>query len=656
MGKRYVHSVFSYGIHVSLLLVMILMAADLYAMGSAKRDPLVYTRQLRLATPIVQAGYPSIDEGANWQRWYDAGMPNRFTEADVVIDYRNGKIDTVFSCEKSATICAAHDARVSPDARYIAFTVAYGSALHAVRAYEGPLLPKIEFYAERFDIMLYNVATKTVTLLERDARMPDWPSNTSLIFTSSRDQEYPAWSHDGPYYQFPMLQVYEADIVKGQLANRRNMTPHGFAMNPVVLTNGWRCYSIYEGYWPRILGTPNNNWWIECYAANGTQYRVIFNAHGSPTLMTADHLNGIVDQSRRGVGSTQLRVSRPLSEIKPGVLVVNNYYRTEHVGPFGMGIAFPIPEHESEGFSESRRILESEYKSDQPGSGRYVPQVFMLTPFGTDGDDALRWDINGKVMGKTAWFAPSPEGEYIYTWCDGQCYEATLPHQATRAYMGGGPTAHKQIMLARVKRVTNPRDPTQTKVIACADEKWNCFDARYLLPRRDLLGQEEPPAPAPRPTGTTTTLRVVNAREGELVPIPGPNTKPTDKCALQGCAEPGWQARIMALEITQIFPWKAVPARRGFASTRVVATCPLEEDGSVECVIPGGIEYQMRGIDQDGLPVATDHKVHPAVPGETVYCHGCHDGHSHERVYLFGGIKPEIRWMTTDAAMRAARL
>jgi hypothetical protein len=614
------------------------------------KDPIIYTRQPRRRDPITTPGFTPIGEGANWQHWYDAGLPDRFTEADLVLDSRCGTVEVIYACTTSPEICASHDGRTSPDGKTIAFTVARGDKLLPVKAYAtGPMLPDIEFKATSYEIWLYDVATKTKRLLEKDARMPDWPSNTRLIFASSRAGTYPAWAHHGNDYHMKELHIFEGDIVDGKLANIVNRTPHVFAMNPVVLTNGWRCYSGWNGAAPRKLGTPANAWWPECYLGNGTGHRVIANAHGSTTLKNTAHLVGVVDPNRKGVGGTTFRVLRAVSEIQKGVIAYTNYYRANHLGALGGIISQDIP-GDAEGYSQSAALKEATHPSTVPGSGRYTAQVMMRTPYGTDGDDQPRWGLDGMIMGKAGYAAASPEGEFIYTQCDGTCYEATLPEDANRTHTGGLPTAHRKIMLAKVPRVNNPRDPAQAEVIACADDRWNCWDARYVVPYRELFGQDAPdPAPAPV-TGTTTTLHIVNAREGELVPIPGPNTKPEDSCAKQGCAEPDWKDRIAAIRVDRVDSWKGLPPRIGFSSTAIVAVCPLNGDGSVKCVIPCNINYQVRGVDKAGLVVATDNTLHPAVCGETVTCHGCHDGHSEERLKAMGNQTPEQRFVASKAA------
>jgi hypothetical protein len=102
------------------------------------------------------------------------------------------------------------------------------------------------------------------------------------------------------------------------------------------------------------------------------------------------------------------------------------------------------------------------------------------------------------------------------------------------------------------------------------------------------------------------------------------------------------------IEILRVYPWKAVPLQIGYFKTERVALCPILEDGSVKCRIPAGINYMLRGVDKDGVAVATDNTVHPSFGGEET-CHGCHDGHSHERQAILGKT-PEQRFATKQAA------
>jgi hypothetical protein len=607
---------------------------------------LVYTRQ-----PRVQ------EQFANWQHWYDGGLPDRFTESDLVLDDMRGVVSVIHNCTTSQAICAAHDGRVSPDGYRIAYTLAEGNALYPVKAYATQILsPNIEFRAVRYSIWVYDTRTNTRVKVQDNARMPDWYSNNGLVFASNRAGIYTPWAYSGqePGYAGKALQIYKATLtLNNTLANIVNLSPESVgAMNPVVLSNGNVCWSDYNGFGARSTGhTPSNMWWVKCVNGNGTNNRTVLGAHGSTTLKTAAYLNGIVDPYRRGEGATMLKLLRPLSEIKRGKYAVTNYYRSNHQG--AMGVIFGISMGEYEGFSKSSNLPAADYPSTTPGSGRYLPPIEVLTPYGQDQDKGWpKFHLNGRAMGKAGFAAASPDSPYIFTQCRGACYEGTLQEANTRAAMGGEPTSKFEIRKALVRQVTDPFDPAQSVVIACAEEKWNCRDARYVAPYSALFGQAAPAAAPPPVQGAKTTLQVVNARAAELFPIPGSRNPELDKCAFQGCAEPDYAQRVTAIRIDRIFPWTTPPTRGGFARTAISGVFPLEADGSVKMHLRCGIVYQLSAVDAAGTVVAKDNSLHSTRCGEVVTCHGCHDGHSVERVFALGGKSAVSRFATTAAAKK----
>lgn len=618
--------------------------------AACDKTPLVYSRQPRLKDKIEQAGFATIGEGANWQRHPEAGSPDRHTEEDAVIDDGCGNAKVIYNCTLSPDTCAAYDLRPSPDNKLIAFTVARGASLRRVKSWaDGPWLPEIEFNAISYEIWIHDVATGLSKLLENNARQGEWVTNAELVFASSRANTWPAWAHHGNDYKMRELNVYRGLRVDGKPSTIVNLTPGKFCWTPSVMTNGDIIINCWNGRDPKKLGTPANSWWPEKIRGNGAEHVVLANAHGSTTLKTTEHLVGVVDPRQQGVRSTQFRVVRPCTEVRPGIIICTNYYRNNHVG--AMGILFGMDYLEPyEGFAIAAHIREAAFPSPYLGSGALTPQVRTLTPFGHDGDDAFRRDLKGRIMGKAGYAAPAgPEGEYLFTAGIGTCYEGTMPGETTMDYTGGIPTCQLVPMLAKRAVITDLFDDAQAERIACPGEQWNCRDARYLMTYQELFGQPEPlPAP-PILTGSTTTLRVVDARKGELIPIPGPNTKPSDSCAKQGCADPDWATRITAIRIDKIHPHPTQPKELGFFKTEIVAECQLLEDGSLECEIPCPMTYQLRGIDKDGLVVATDHSLHVAVCGEVVTCHGCHDAHSQERLQELGNVPAEERFKHTLA-------
>jgi len=287
-----------------------------------------------------------------------------------------------------------------------------------------------------------------------------------------------------------------------RLTDIQQLTSAAYTMNPVVLSTGEVCYSEWDGYGQRAVShTPSNMWWLRCMNQDGTNNHVVLGAHGSPTFKTRAYLTGIVDPARSGEGSTQFKLLRPMSEIKRGVYSVTSYYRSNHIGATGMIYGFTLSN--AEGFSQSAHLDASDYKSTADGSGRFAPNVQVLTPFSNDQDISnygtkfrlpLKPGEPGKAMGRAGMAAASVDGEYIYTHGRGSCYEGTMPEFNTREAMGGEPTCQFQIRKALVKQITDPFNPAQSVVIACADEKYNCRDARYVVPYAKLFGIAAPGA------------------------------------------------------------------------------------------------------------------------------------------------------------------
>jgi len=181
-------------------LPLILLALSLPAMA----DSLVYVRQPRVA-----------EEFANWQRFYDGGQPNRFTEHDLVLDDLKGTQTVIHNCTNSPQICSAHDGRVSPDGQLIAYSVAYGAALYGVKTWgDNRLSPPMEFMATTFEIWVYDTRSKTTVKVENNARMPDWYSNDGLVFASNRAGTYAPWAYSGPEsgYVDKALQIFRAKL------------------------------------------------------------------------------------------------------------------------------------------------------------------------------------------------------------------------------------------------------------------------------------------------------------------------------------------------------------------------------------------------------------------------------------------------------------
>jgi hypothetical protein len=651
-----------------LLCCLFALAQAAFGMSSPPPDyKISYTRQPREATPIPAGQvdpnngriYAEVRDPSVYQHWYDVGNPNRFTETDLVGDDLSGRIGVIHNCTTSPEFCAAHDGRWSPDGTKLAYTVARGKALYRPKACaavcsDGPYLPEIEFIAEpdAYEVWIYDTVTNKSTLLEKNARMPDWINNAKLIFASARANTWPTPAYHGDDLKVKRLNIYEGDIVNGKLANIVNRTPHVFAMNPMVRTDGQRCYSAFWGEAPRVHGTPANHWVGECYLPDGTGHHTIDGAHGTATYHTGDTLVGLLDPAQRGENTATRKSLRAFAEIRKGWLAVTDYYRGNHQGSLGIIWKFPYSIYglQAEGFRISRNIPSQDYPSDVLGGAQFTQRVEPITPYGQNQDNPVRRWLNGKTAGKAGYVAPLPAsvGKFLFTQCEGSCYEGDLPHQANRAYNGGQPSSHRYVMKALKDVVRDPR--TDAEPVACFEtEEFNCFDARWRATYKEFYGQELPAGQDAKPvTGDRMTFRIAAPRVGEIFKLTfkGTQYKSYMDCALQGCADPGWESSMVALVVSRVDPWTTLPTRREHFKTTVVGTFPIPKVGrmefSLDCKVMGTM-YQFSAIDKDGKTVAKDNSLHPTVCGEVVTCDGCHDGHSYERLAELMKIAPTVQ-------------
>lgn len=620
-----------------LLLSVATQAQDMPAgCGDLDAFPLVYTWQPRYDKPITDtAGKVLYESGAQWQDFYDGGQPDVFSESDVVLNDMKGTVTDIYNCTgDDKHICAAHDIRVSPDASRALFTVARGTTFREVNKIQG-----LEFLATNYELWLHDFGTGENRLLDSNARMGDWSGNDSIVFASNRAGIYPPWATAGADYPAMGLHVYRAALAGRGLTGVFDLTPWAAScMSPAVNPDGTVVASCWNGFGERgYKRTPLNLYWLEQVSGNGTNHRVIAGAHGSPYWKTRDYLAGVCATDAKGQpvncgeGSTSFRVLRSYVALRRDRYAVTNYYRSNHQG--AQGSVFVCERNQAEGYLRASQVPELTERSDVAGSGRYVPQCYVATPFGNDADNIVRFHRDGRAMGKAGYPFPVAQtmGTFGFTLCRGNCYSPSGPDRATRAYAGGEPTSKREIRIAAVDRVIDPFDPDQSLCVAGCGLRENAFDARVVAPYQALYGQAEPLPPAPVLTGTTTTLEVENARLGELYKLTGPNVKPYDDCSLQGCADDDWMIRLAAIRIEEILPWKTKPPGKGFAGVKLVGDYPLQPDGSVSMTFPCGITYQLSGIDKDGATVAKDNSLHSAVCGETVTCKGCHDAHSTER-------------------------
>lgn len=421
-----------------------------------------------------------------------------------------------------------------------------------------------------------------------------------------------------------MAQIHDADLVNGKLTNVRNLTPHvAYALSPEVMENGDICYSAWQGFVPSSFGhTPTNQWWPECMKGNGTGHHTILNAHGSMNFNMVGQLT-TVDPKRQSVQDTAFRSLRPIVSMPGNKYTAQNYYRNNHIGGSGNAFECDYRGDTVEGHWTSRQVGgRATYQSDKPGTGQFVPSCTWLFPFAMDADNPVRYDIQGRPMGKANHVAPGFDGEYLYTFCRGTCASYTMPADTFRNKLAGEPTAKMEIRRAKQQVITDPFSDKQSECIAGCEDKWNARDARYITTYDSLFGTAMPDAPPPNVSGTKTRIHVVDATKGELNPLIGPkNYEINTSIDVTKNAE-------ICIQYAEHWPVK--PTRAGFYKQSAPICFPVLADGSVAGEFDCGKPYQLFGKALDGSIVAMDHTLHPAVCGEVTTCAGCHFRHSIE--------------------------
>ncbi|MEM9255110.1 MAG: hypothetical protein AAGA91_06665 [Pseudomonadota bacterium] len=668
---------------------------------------LVYTRQPRARAPVP--GTP-VKEAANWQHATDVGRINHgIAEADVVIDDLRGNVKVIHNCTESEEICVAQEARVSPDGLKIAYSVGYGNTMQDVVAQgvnmgikEIPGLTHARLWIyDLKDGRKWSLPVPHERVIDRQ---PEWLNNDTLVFASNRANLYPFKNpfnqHQGKD-QFGRGRCFNAPYCVSQeygygLASRamqiwtikidgsdpRNISPHEQnALAPAVMSNGDILYSCWNSHENKSFdsfaatsnrpATSKNKWWLCRTDGNGADATVILNGHKTTTLKTKGYLAPGV---RGGERRSELRAIRSVAEIFPTKLAISNYYRSNHVGSLGIVYAVDYLNPHVEGCSTARCYPDGESNSGRPGSGRYVPSSLRpITPYGTDQDNQVRRDGQGRAMGKAGYAAPLPDTdtEFLITHARGSCYEVTPLNQANRAAMGGEPTCQKSIYRVKVPMVTNPFDKRQM-VLLSGGRKWHKWDARAIATYQRLYGKPLPDQPPPLNPSDNCYLQVVDARKAELSPsAPSFNWRANlyEHCAFQGCAvnpeNPKFHAANIA-GLTVYIPemwdityrgsneraFQAVLNNTGHKSVAILGTQPLMEDGSVKMQVPCETPLIMAGTDANGMSIAHDTMLHSLRAGESRTCHGCHDGHSEERYRQIG--KPAVERFAGTLAAKTA--
>lgn len=617
---------------------------------------LVVTRHPRHKTPAA-----GVDDLSNWQSIPDIGRINGLTvETDVGIWTEGEPFNTIYDCTSNDDeLCLAHEARVSPDGKRVIFSVGRGDPRKNFPIYvNGHKTELTNFRFEESELWIYEIDTGEKWQLTNghNDRYAEWLNNSELVFTSDRAGTYPPRAYDGHPYPFKSLQIHRARIVGKGLTDVINLTPHEvMAMNPVPLTNGDIIYVAWEGYEdgfePRFHGkTAANVWWLARIGQWGTFGDIALGAHTltGPTIKASAYLDNITG----GEQTTIIKGLRCHTELEPGKLAITSYYRSNPGGCFGNIYTWQANLEDwtqalVEGVSILNNFPERAINDGRKGSGRYIPSSLMLaTPWATDQDAFPRMHEKFGAAGRAGYPAPTTRGVALYTRCRGWCY-TSAGRRATYEQMGGEYPAKKEIHIAHVEHMTDPFDPEQSEPVV-ADEDFQYIDAREITTYQALMGQPMPKQ-QPRPQGDTCELNVVDARAGELTPIPG--GKPIQKCREQGCADPDALETMTHFRIQPVEHWDKVPNEIGYKSLSEPIDYPILGDGSVKAQVPCGTPFLMLGIEKTETEtnvVARDQKLHSLPQGETRTCHGCHDGHSEERAAELGSAVE--RFKLTEAA------
>jgi hypothetical protein len=598
-----------------------------------KPIPLVYTRQPRPSERINA----QIEDSANWSHVSDIARIYTFTESDVVLD-TGGKIEVIHDCTGVSEICAAQEARVSPDGKRIAYSVSRGTRLMPIM-WSGINTKLTEFTSTTAELWLYDIPTKQkrrVSAGHMD-RSPDWCGDDCLVFTSDRAGYFPPSAHHGDDYQYKSMQVYRAKVTEGDITDIENLTPHElFALAPVVLHNGDITWSSWQGNYPRKPGTPQNSWSIWAMDSNGANGRAILGMHGGPTLENYELIKGWVDPARAGEGTITVKGLRGCGEIWKGKIACANYYRGNKLGANGNGISFPY-RRDAEGSwylknIEAADIYRTTPNAKLPATGRFFPsKAKNITPFGESQDaNSPKFSKEGRAAGTAGYFAPWLHGSkfYIFNWNRGYCYEALPINMITRQAMGGELTCWKTIRLAIKEVVSNPW--TDSIPLACSDEAFHCWDARAVVEYAKLFGQAAPERKPTIPDGKCF-LQVVDVRKAEVLGWPGATEQ--ERITWQGNAQPAYSELIKTGQfcITPVSQWTKVPlagnplaAVMGFPWYGAKQCQKPEEDGSLRMEVECNQAMLMGAIDVYGNTIATDNATHSLRPGETRTCLGCH--------------------------------
>lgn len=629
---------------------------------AAKPEPiLVYSRKPAHNTPLPWKGLV-LPGASNWQRARDVGVIyGPLAEEDLILD-DNGATTVIENCTGDhSRICAATEPAVSPDGRRIAYSFGTGSRLTPVDIWGGPQdVPGLfEFIIERSEIRIYDRRTGQIESVDsgpwRDWA-PNWASDDLLVMASDREGKYPGLGHhatkpDGSevwnnYYPLKGSQIWR---IRTDGTGAVNLTPHEqLAGNPYAMSNGDICYSTWQAYGERAFGqsSPRNDWWVMCMDINGRGKAFAdLGAHGyNGGIKTRAYTPTL----RGGEGHTGLKALRPVSEIRPGTRCVTSYYRSNSGTDAGI-----IPCYEAsdaEGARTQAEIAESVYQSTTPGSGRFLKRTIrVMTPYANDQDRDPRYekDPPHRAAGRAGGATASLKGRWVFVHHRGECYRATPMDNYKR--LGGEPWCNREIREALADRITDPFDPSQSRVLVGGLDHHR-ISPRVVASYQDLMGMPRPAiAPIIEPTGTTGGLVIEDLRANELYSVLSNASDEKFPGQLQNNAEPDYAQRVSRFCATYVELHDEIPTAPGFKSEGPKICADMEQDGSVMLGVKCEQPFIMTGEDKEGGEVARDRMVHSLRCGEIRACTGCHDAHSDTRMGELGNRTPLELFLGTDA-------
>lgn len=585
----------------------------------------VYSRSLRNVRTATLKGYPvSANAISNWDVMPDtARIWSGMQEADLVYVDEFGKLTVIYDCVSSAENCAALDGRVSPDGTKIAFWVVRSAEIQDyVWTIYGNVPNRVLRSVQSAKIYIYDIASGVSTLVDMPGSLnmhPEWISNDKLIFVSNRDKRRPVWLADvnKGNAETWALQRYTANI---DGSNAVNIGPHDdVALHPFVLSDGNILTSMLRIDEKRGYGTvtiPNEYWVTETDQFGGGEFTVL-GAHGKnmPTNQGTQNRTALHFYGERSKGE----------------ILTADYYRRNHANGAGQVWMFPRLPHGVEGVGET-----------------LFPDITVVNPYGQEGDNITWRDpVSGQFGGKMAQPVGLPDGNVMMSYGHGFCYAGLKPENANDEYLNGGPGCDMGIYRTTAIPSKHPSD--LVKIVD--DPEWHEFSPDIVRPYQAIYGKPMPDQQVQKiqrdENGESfCTLEVVDARLFERFPSGG------KACWVSGplCVEAGFSVPrdLASLAIYEMIPNKrhktdlkkaGEPIPLDGHESRYLGKVDLEEDGSINVVVPCDTPIKMRGMDKDGTVFVRDQIKHSLRSGEARRCIGCHGGHTEQGYYAKGGME-----------------